>query len=455
MPSTPTRRRFLAAGAGACAVFAGCSNRDAPTDAPSDSPTDTAPPTPADEDGERPTATPRNPTPVDVRGAWPQAGFDPGHAGVTDATGVPDGGEAHWHLRRVRSGPPVLSDGRLFHYGLLGADERGSPTLTQTPPTGTSQPLDGRPGLFCRDARDGRGLWTRAVAYRGSQPTVAGDLVLVGGDGVVAAYRVDDGRERWRRDLGSRRATVTTAIGGTALVSTGLGHRYARRPDVRAYGVADGTPRWKRPSPLWEADLAAAGDTAFALSSQFQVGSVLTARSLADGDERWSVDLDDSGIPLGPFAAGGTVYVAPDDDGVHAFDAAEGSRRWQYDAATANTVGLAASAETAYLVDDGRLVAVDAADGTERWSVSTSGGRGYADIPAVGADTVYLENWGFPADLVALSRSDGRERWSYTLPETVVGGDAVTSGLAAQPAVADGAVYAYAEDGLYAFGPSR
>jgi outer membrane protein assembly factor BamB len=286
-------------------------------------------------------------------------------------------------------------------------------------------------------------------------PTVAEASVVVAGNGFVAAIAVEDGEDVWRHDLGERTATASTTLDGTVLVSSQRLGADDREADVRAYDVADGTRHWTRSSPKQQADLAAAGDTVVALSSKFQVGSVLTARALEDGRERWSVELDDNGIPGGPYVAGGVVYVAPDDGGVHAFDLADGSRRWRYEAETPNVVGVAADEDSAYLVDDGRLAVVAADDGSARWAVSPSGNAGYAGRPAVGREAIYIERGGFPADVVALSRADGGFRWSHTLPETVVGGDMVTSGLAAQPTVVEGAVYAYAEDGLYAFGPAE
>lgn len=448
MPSTPSRRRFLAASAATCVALAGCTDLGERTDTASETP----PPTPTDAD--RPTRTPRDRTPVDVRGAWPQPGYGPGHASLTPAAGLPDDGTAYWQLSRLRSGPPLLSDGRLFHFGLTGDDPDASPTRTKTPPTGTGRRPEGALTLFCRDASDGHRRWARTLPGRVRSATVAGGRLVAAGEGFLAAYRPDDGREAWRADLGFRRGQVSTAVDGSVLVSTAFFGRQSRKPDVRAYSAADGSPRWKQPSPRWQADLAASGDTVLSLSARFQVGTVLTARSLADGSERWSVEFDDNGIPAGPYVAGETVYVAPDDDGVHALDLESGERRWHYAGETSNRVGLAASADTAYLVDDGRLLAVDAADGAPRWETTPAGDHRFRGVPAVGAETVYLEKAAYPAEFAALSRADGSERWTYRLPETVVEGDMVVSGLAAQPIVAEGAVYGYAWDGLYAFGPA-
>ena len=456
----PSRRALLTTVGGGLAALSGCTSDEKPLEG--GSPTETAVPVPTETDartpatdGDRPTRTPRDPMVLDVSGTWPQDGFDAGHGGVTSAAGIPGSAEPYWHLTRQRSGPVVLTDGYLLHSGNVGEDPSAPPTVTRTWPPGTSAPDGGRRALFCRDARDGRLLWTRTTNGGQRWPTVADGNVVTAGNGSLVAHRVADGGEVWRHDLGGRRAGVSPTLGGTVFVSTEIPGADDREADVRAYDATDGTHRWTRSSPKQRADLGATGDTVLSLSSKFQVGSVLTARALADGSERWSVELDDNGIPGGPYVAGETAYVAPDDGGVHAFALANGERRWHYEAETPNVVGVAASDDTAYLVDGGRLAVVSVDDGGERWAVLPTGDAGYAGRPAVGSGAIYLERRGFPADVVALSRADGSHRWSHTLPETTVEGDMVTSGLAAQPTIAEGAVYAYAEDGLYAFGPVR
>lgn len=452
MPSPPSRRAFLAASAGAIAALGGCANAGTTARTEPRPPTDTTVPTPPD--GDRPTQTPRDPRPVDVAGAWPQPGYGPGHAGVSPATGVPADGELHWKLKRIRSGTPVLADGRLFHYAKLGADPSETPTVTRTraSPRGTAHPVYGEPALFARDAADGRRLWTVPLEIRYPAPAVVDDLVIATGDGFVTAHRVADGEEAWGVDLGARVPRSPTVADGTVLVPTGPPGP-GDDADVRAYRIRDGRRLWIQSSPMGRGHVAVGGDVVVVLSADFQVGSVLTGRSLADGSQAWRVELD-HGLPGGPVVAGDAVYVAPDDAGVLSFALDDGSERWTAPARTPNRVGVAADADTAYLVDDVRLRALDAADGAERWSVSPEADRAYASVPALGTDAIYLEKRGFPAEFVALSRTDGDGRWSFTLPEQVVEGDMVMSGLASQPVVADGAVYAYAVDGLYAFGPA-
>jgi outer membrane protein assembly factor BamB len=396
-----------------------------------------------------------------VSTAWGQNGSDPGHSGVTTATGVTTDGAVDWQVSGESGGNPVVADGKMFHAADLGTDPDRTPmwkpttdTGETTTPTATST-IDGvSPAadryLVCRDARNGDIEWVRPVEVRGT-PVLTDGRVVVAGDNSVVAFRADDGAEQWRNDFETRAVQVSTAIDGTILASTQILRQNDRDADVRAYRVADGSRRWKRPSPKWQADLAGGGGTVFALSSEFQVGTVLTARNLDDGSEQWSVEFDDNGLPGGPVVRGGTVYVAPDDRGLLALHARTGDQRWHYEGDTSNTVHVAASDDTAYLLDDGVLRARDATTGTEQWSASV-GERGSRVAPAVDREAIYLGTGGIPADFVVLSRSDGGERWRHQLPEVTLT-DVIDSGLRAQPTVVDGAVYANTVDGLYAFGP--
>lgn len=418
--------------------LAGCGETGrpiSPSNPPPDKETETMAPSPTDSN--TPTRTARDPKPLDVSGAWPQKGSDSGHSGVTSVPGVPANGDAYWQLSRGRSGESVVADGYLIHTA-HGFDDH-------TPAADVH--------LVCRDASHGRIQWIRPHISGSRWHVVASDTVVAAGKGVIVAYRVSDGTEQWRRDIENRRAQVSTTIDGTVFVTTELPGEANGAFDVRAYRVADGTRRWMRSSPKEQATVAAIGDTVCTLSPKFKAGSVLTARRRSDWSERWSVEIDGNGIPDGPFAASETVYVTPDNGGVLAFDLGTGDRRWHYEGETSNVVGMAATETTAFLVDDVGLRVHDANDGRERWSATAEGDKHFTGTPAVSRDTVYLGTSGLAADFVALSREDGSKRWRYNLPTVTVHGDSVKSGLVAQPTVVDGAIFAFAQDGLYAFGP--
>ena len=414
MSERNSRRRFLSESASVLLVgLAGCLG------ASSVEPTDTS-------------ASTRQRPESQGETAWPQKGYDPGHSGVTTATGVPTDGDVDWRVSNKRTGDPVVAAGRVFHYDY---------------PEGNA---DGTRKIVCRDASDGQVEWTQPMEAVGT-PVVSDGNVVAAGRNSIVCFRASDGAKQWHHELDARTARASTVIDGTVIVSTQILRQNNRKADVRAYRVADGTRRWKRSSPKWQATVAASEDTVFSLSAEFQVGTVLTARDLADGSDLWSVEFDDNGIPGGPVVSGETVYVAPDDEGVFALATATGDQRWHYEGETANVVNHAASDSTAYLLDRGMLRVYDAISGNERWSVSV-GENSHVSGPApgVGSETIYLGTGGFPADLLALSRSDGSERWRYQFPEVTIT-DYVTSGLQSQPTVVDGTVYANAADGLYAF----
>lgn len=413
MSGQVSRRRFLAGSATILSVGGvGC------LEAGSSEPTDTD-------------TSPRQGT-GQGRMTWPQKGSNPGHSGVTSVAGVPMDGAVDWQVADKRTGDPVVAPGNVFHYDS---------------PVGES---DEPRRLVCRDAADGTVKWSQPIEARGTPVVVDGTVVAAGRNSIVA-FRASDGAEQWRHELDTRAAQASTVIDGAVLVTTEIARQNDRQADVRAYEFTDGTRRWKRSSPKWQATVAAAGETVFSLSAEFQVGTVLTARDIADGSEQWSVEFDDNGIPWGPVVGGDTVYVAPDDEGVFALATTSGDQRWHYEGETSNIVGLAASDSTAYLFDSGVLRVYDAMNGTERWSVSV-GNDEYVSgpAPAVGSETIYLGTGGLPADLLAISRSDGSDRWRYQFPEVTIT-DMVTSGLRSQPTVGDGAVFANTADGLYAF----
>lgn len=409
-----SRRRFLSESGTVVAVgLAGC------LEASSVEPTDTG-------------ASARQHPESQKETAWPQKGYDPGHSGVTTATGVPVDGDVDWRVSHKRTGDPVVAAGKVFYYDYLEEN-----------PDGTRR-------IVCRDASDGKVEWARPMEAVGT-PVVADECVVAAGRNGIVGFRTSDGAEQWRHELDTRTARASTVIDGTVIVSTQILRKNNRKADVRAYRVADGTRRWKRSSPKWQATVAASGDTVFSLSAEFQVGTVLTARDLADGSELWSVEFDDNGIPAGPVVSGETVYVAPDNEGVFALATTTGDLRWQYEGETSNVVNHAASDATAYLLDEGMLRVYDAISGNERWSVSVGkNSRVSGPAPGVGSETIYLGTGGFPAHLLALSRTDGSERWRHQFPDVTIT-DYVTSGLRSQPTIVDGTVYANTADGLYAF----
>jgi outer membrane protein assembly factor BamB len=449
----PTRREVLATSGAVFATLAGCATRPPGTD------TDRTPPdeSPGGSTGDRPTVTPRSPDPLEVGGAWRQRGGGPGHAGTTDATGAPDAGRPHWHLRRVRSGPAVVADGRLFHYAKLGADRSGTPTLTRTrpPDAGTAHPIYGVPYLVARDAGEGRIQWaTELPSPAAGWPAVGDGVVVASSNGWLRAFDAGSGDRRWSHDLGDHPVGEPTVVGDavvvpqSGVVDGGSGDT-VEDPVVRAYDLADGSVRWTATMPKRGLSLAVAGGAVVVVSHDYDETGAVVALSLSDGTERWRTEVD-GGFFAGPVVADDTAFVADgggggSSDGLGALSLADGTERWRV---AGGGDGIAADTETVYAAGGEGLVARDAADGSERWRYAP-GAESFV-APAVGGDVVYAGG-GF-AGLAALAADDGSERWSHTFPTQTVEGDMIMRGPQSQPAVVDGAVYVFAADGLYAFG---
>lgn len=446
---TPSRRDVLATTGASIAAVAGCAADPPGSSVPSDDVE-----TGDGETGDRPTATARDPDALDVSGEWPQRGGGPGHAGVTDASGVPESGSVHWHLRRVRSGPVALHDELLVHYAKLGEVRAGRPTLTRTrePDAGTAHPIYGVPHLVARDASEGYIQWTARLPELGvGWPAIGGDRVVATVRGRLSAHDVASGAERWSVGFDDHPVGVPTVADGIVVaplsgVVDGESGEYVHEPRVGAFALSDGSERWTVGAPARGLGVGVAGDTAVVVAHDFDGSGSVQARSLADGSERWRTDLSGQFAFSGPVLADDLVFVAASGGRLHALSLSDGSERWTVRKAGD---GLAVGDDAVYTVDRSQLFARDPADGGVRWSFEVEGQS--LVTPAVGGDTVYVG--GNFVDLYALDAADGTERWSHAFPTQTVEGDMVMSGLANQPTVADGAVYAYAADGLYAFGP--
>lgn len=460
MASGSSRRSLLAASA-ALLGLAGCTDRSSTTSpTPSDPPTDATPATGTrtDSPDRRRTQTPRHPEPLPVSGSWPQYGNGPGHAGATSASGVPNDATPYWHLTRMRSGPVVLSEDRIFHYAELGDDAAGQPTVTRTksPPPGTAHHVEGDPAVVCRGAAAGRIRWVRRIDGPGVRwPGVGDDRVVVGVNGQLAAFDVADGSEIWSHDLGDRIVSDPTIAAGLVILpfSSALeGSTERVQPEVRAYRLADGHHEWTVEPPSGDHALAADVDSGtLVVAATDDEQGVLTARSLPDGRRDWRREV--AGAFLGPPSiAGGAIFVTTTGGALAVHELRDGTQRWTHTVQEWMSE-VTVDDEACVLSAGGELLALDVQRGTVRWSASPEDDRSFGGTPALGREAVYLERSGHPADVVAIGRDEGTPRWSLKLPTTVVDGDIVTSGLETQPTVAENGVYAYAADGLYAFGP--
>ncbi|MFO0880285.1 MAG: PQQ-binding-like beta-propeller repeat protein [Gemmataceae bacterium] len=179
----------------------------------------------------------------------------------------------------------------------------------------------GKRALFCLDAKTGKELWQTPLpinpwggaSVEGNTVVVTGSTIgydpaaLKGAKGSVAAFDLETGKPRWRKELPGGAVSCAALSKDSAVVSCTDGK-------VRAYGLASGALRWTytagaavfAPVALTD-EVAYAGD----------LKGVVHAIALRSGAPRWKLDLGSDSqvqspgmIYAGPVVQGGRLYVA-------------------------------------------------------------------------------------------------------------------------------------------------
>ena len=187
--------------------------------------------------------------------------------------------------------------------------------------------------------------WTLSLGARsgiGFAPVVAGDSVWAAAqDGTVTRVATDTGRPFWRTSLGRTLTAGVGADGSIAVVATRDGALVALE---------------------------------------------------ATGAERWTANVG-AEIVTPPAVADGTVLVRTTDNRVHAYEAADGKRRWSFSRQSPTLVlrhsgGIAMVPGIGFVgLPGGRLVALALATGAPRWDVPLAQPRGATELERV-ADVV-------------------------------------------------------------------
>jgi outer membrane protein assembly factor BamB len=218
----------------------------------------------------------------------------------------------------------------------------------------------------------GSTAWRRSLSGAVEHaPVLAGEHLLVGtDDGTVASVRKTDGSVAW--EVAFDAPVQAVAVAGDAVLTvtgrTALHEHHA----VTALERTTGERRWRfAPEEWWLEVHGSDGTAAYIGTNDDNVqddGQSLYAVDLADGAERWSVEVGDQ---QGGLLADGTVYLPA--YGVVDAVATTGERRWQYGPDEYQYATLAVAGDTVALVTGGspetwtvRGLAADAGD--ERWT---------------------------------------------------------------------------------------
>ncbi|HLH29468.1 MAG TPA: PQQ-binding-like beta-propeller repeat protein, partial [Acidimicrobiales bacterium] len=264
--------------------------------------------------------------------------------GVADAA-LPDAPERLWKVKvdgRVDS-TPLAADGRIYVASAKG-------------------------GLFCLDF-SGKEVWRSSIApdVFTSPPIVTDGLLILGtGKGVLRAYEVAGGREKWSYDVGGSVQGSPNRIelpgGGKAVVAISQGDGCLHGVDLPT-----GKGLWKMPAvERCDGSAGASGDYIVMGSC----ASALHVYSAAKGEKLTDVPLGPDNQVAGGVALSGTQAFAGTRSGkLCAVDVAAAKILWTF--AEGQGEAFATPAVTDRLVlygaDDGKVYAVDRAQGTRVW----------------------------------------------------------------------------------------
>ncbi len=222
-------------------------------------------------------------------------------------------------------------------------------------------------------------------------PAIGADRIYVAlQPGIVAAHRLSDGRELWRRDLPT--ATPMAVDHGRLFVASGTA--------IHALN-ADGSAAWQTVVGSLSAPLLARDGWVIAAAD-----GKLSALRATDGSTVWTQAI--ARVSEQPSIEGGNLYVPLEDGRVLSLDLATGSRRWErrlYGSPTA----VLPFADRVYVGSaDKSFYCLDAEDGRVDWRQQI--GAVVRGRPAADASRVYvvaLDNL-----LRAFDRGNGALRWS-------------------------------------------
>ncbi len=246
--------------------------------------------------------------------------------------------------QRERLGPPVLDGNTVF---VAGA----------------------RTGLHALDAWTGDRRWTVDEARSSSSPAVVDGLVLVNGSNGLIAVSADDGEIRWRTAAASP-SESSAASGSTSSAASGSTST-ASNPTRRSTSTPSPDAETRTPAP------SVVDGVVYALR-----GGVAVALDARTGERRWGTilfnDADSLAVAAGRAFVGGSDLVT--------LDTTDGSTAWT--ATVGHTSEPVVSGERVYAGGYDGLHAFDASDGTAQWTYRREYG-GFSTPAVTDDDVVY------------------------------------------------------------------
>jgi outer membrane protein assembly factor BamB len=336
---------------------------------------------------------------------WSQFLFDDGHSGLNPYENVLD--------------PKTVGALTLLFSGLPdGEVGYGSPTLA-----------DGiiyvacRAGFCAANAETGAILWEHAIYGIWPTPAVLNDVVYVGSDdNNLYALNANTGILLWRYTTGGLVRSAPAVVDGLVYVGSGDSNVYAldAKTGIRQWNYTTGNSVESSPAVV---------------NGVVYVGSYdnnLYALNAKTGALLWKYATGGS-IASSPAVGNGIVYFASYDSDLYAVTAQNGSFLWKVPTGELTySSPVLAGGIVYYNAWTRPLLALNAQTGSLLWSIPENGGSG---SPAVANGVLYAELNG---NISAFNAQTGARLWTGSGQET--------------PIVANGMVYVYSLNGVYAYG---
>jgi outer membrane protein assembly factor BamB len=350
----------------------------------------------------------------------------PAHAQVVEkrATAMPGIAPAPLHLYRIAWQKslvmPTLLEWRPVEAGTPAVDPATGLVVVGT-----------RDGWVHAIRRDGTLAWERQVDGATGGATIDGDKVYVGSaGGVLHAFAVGTGQERWRYD-------TREELGTKPFVAHGRVYVASLQDTVFALDAQSGEWKWhhRRDTPSGftvrgAASVAAADGLVFAAYSD----GFAAALDATTGAARWERQI----APAGEYVDvdsirldGSRLYAAAYSGAVIALDARTGRQAWLAQAPDVHRVAIAPGLVVA--VTTRAIVGLSPADGSTLWTAPLDG--------APAGEPVMIGRW------LAVPANRGGLRWIETSTGRTLRILDPGTGVSATPAVSSGRVYVLSNGG--------
>ncbi|MFT4883710.1 MAG: outer membrane protein assembly factor BamB [Natronomonas sp.] len=224
----------------------------------------------------------------------------------------------------------------------------------------------------------------------------------------LIAVRTSGGGQRWAVEAGD---TTDAAVFSDTLYAVEGSRR------TTAIAVNDGSERWHRDMRPATDEPRVFGDAMYLRSEQQNENGnyPVVAVNAGDGSDRWrfSVPVDEPFVPTGAVESGDTVYVTEYDGWLFGVDRAGGSENWRYSTDGDTRDQPVVVDDTVYLASNtGSVHAVDAATGDRQWKRTVPGNARLAAGNPQGVVVRGGKDEG--EEYLRAYTPDGTERWSFS-----------------------------------------